>query len=289
VTGPDTDPARLLELALEAGRAASALIRERRTREVRVADTKTSHTDVVTQADRESEALIRGLIFGRRPDDGFLGEEGGGHSGSSGVRWVVDPIDGTVNFLYGLPQYAVSIAAEVDGEVVAGAVLNAATGVEYTATPGDPRCDGRPIAVGAPTPLDQRLVITGFSYEVAKRTVQAQAVARLLPVVRDVRRLGSSALDLCYVADGKADAYVEEGVHPWDYAAGAFIATQAGARTTVLRGAYGTPAMVAAPEHGYEELLAAVRAAGFLAAEGAADGPDATAGPSSLEGAGRTA
>jgi myo-inositol-1(or 4)-monophosphatase len=180
------------------------------------------------------------------------------------VRWIIDPIDGTVNFLYGLPQYAVSIAAEIDGDVVAGVVLNAATGVEYTATPGDPRRDGVPITVGHPTPLDQRLVITGFSYEVAKRTVQAAAVARLLPVVRDVRRLGSSALDLCYVADGKADAYVEEGVHPWDYAAGGFIVSQAGGRAEVMTGAYGTPAMVAAPEHGFQEFEDAVRRAGFL-------------------------
>ncbi len=255
----------LRDLALEAARAAAALIRERRTHDVSVADTKTSHTDVVTAADRESEALIRSVIGGRRPDDGFLGEEGGSTGGTSGVRWIIDPIDGTVNFLYGLPQYAVSIAAEVDGEVVAGVVVNAATGVEYVATAGDPRRDGVPIAVAGPTPLDRRLVITGFSYEVAKRTTQAAAVARLLPVVRDVRRLGSSALDLCYVADGKADAYVEEGVHPWDYAAGGFIATQAGARATMLTGASGTPAMVAAPAHGYDEFLAAVTEAGFLA------------------------
>ncbi len=259
------DPADLRDLALGAARAAAVLIRERRTHEVRVADTKTSPTDVVTQADRDSEALIRAHITDRRPDDGFLGEEGGTTTGTSGVRWIVDPIDGTVNFLYGLPQYAVSIAAEVDGDVVAGVVLNAATGVEYVATSGDPRRDGVPIRVADPTPLERRLVITGFSYEVAKRTVQAEAAARLLPVVRDLRRLGSSALDLCYVADGSADGYVEEGVHPWDYAAGGFIVEQAGGRATMLTGAYGTPAMVASPAHGYDEFLAAVRHAGFLA------------------------
>jgi myo-inositol-1(or 4)-monophosphatase len=259
-----TDPHPLLDLALRTARSAADLIRERRTHDVRVADTKTSHTDVVTAADRESEALIRSLITEQRPHDAFLGEEGGTTGGTSGVRWIIDPIDGTVNFLYGLPQYAVSIAAEVDGEVVAGVVVNAATGVEYTATPGDPRRDGEAISVGRPTPLDQRLVITGFSYEVAKRAVQAAAVARLLPVVRDVRRLGSSALDLCYVADGKADAYVEEGVHPWDYAAGGFIVAQAGGRAEVMPGAYGTPAMVAAPDHGFDEFLDAVREAGFV-------------------------
>jgi len=273
VTPIDGVEAQLRDLALEAARAAAALIRERRTREVLVADTKTSPTDVVTQADRDSEALIRSLITARRPHDGFLGEEGGTTGGTSGVRWIIDPIDGTVNFLYGLPQYAVSIAAEVEGDVVAGVVLNAATGVEYVATPGDPRRDGVPISVAGPTPLERRLVITGFSYEVAKRTVQAEAMARLLPVVRDVRRLGSSALDLCYVADGKADAYVEEGVHLWDYAAGGFIATQAGARAAILRGASGTPAMVAAPAHGFDEFLAAVTEAGFLAVEGSSARP----------------
>jgi myo-inositol-1(or 4)-monophosphatase len=126
-----TDPTQLRDLALEAARAAADLIRERRTNGVRVTDTKTSDVDVVTETDRESEALIRRLVLERRPDDAFLGEESGSAAGSTGVRWVVDPIDGTVNFLYGLPEYSVSIAAEVDGEVVAGVVVNAATGVEY--------------------------------------------------------------------------------------------------------------------------------------------------------------
>ena len=256
----------LRDLALETGRTAAAMIRERRAQGVQVAHTKTSDTDVVTAIDRESETLIRGLVTDKRPHDGFLGEEGGSVGGTSGVRWIVDPIDGTVNFLYGLPQFAISIAAELDGDVVAGVVLNAATGVEYVATAGDPRRDGVPIHSRGPTPLSHRLVITGFSYEPDKRTVQARAAANLLPRVRDLRRLGSSALDLCYVADGSADAYVEEGVHLWDYAAGAFIGQQAGVRTEIHTGAYGTPAMVAAPEHGFEELLRVVRECGFLAA-----------------------
>ena len=259
------DPADLRDLALGAARAAAVLIRERRTHDVRVADTKTSPTDVVTQADRDSEALIRAHITERRPSDGFLGEEGGSTGGTSGVRWIVDPIDGTVNFLYGLPQYAVSIAAEVDGEVVAGVVVNAASGVEYVATAGDARRDGVPLSARGPTPLRRRLVITGFGYEAAKRSVQAQAVARLLPEVRDIRRLGSCALDLCHVAEGTADAYVEEGVQLWDYAAGAFIARQSGVRVELHPGAYGTPALVAGPDHGFDELMAAVRDAGFLA------------------------
>ncbi|WP_323742786.1 inositol monophosphatase family protein [Nocardioides islandensis] len=267
---------QLRDLALEAARQASALIRERRTHDVTVADTKTSDVDVVTQPDRESEALIRSIITSRRPDDEVLGEEEGTTSGSSGVRWVVDPIDGTVNYLYGLPEYSVSIAAEVDGSVVAGVVVNAATGVEYVATEGDARRDGVPLSCRGPAPLHRRLVITGFSYEAGKRVVQAQAVARLLPDVRDIRRLGSCALDLCHLAEGTADAYVEEGVQLWDYAAGAFIARQAGVRTEMHPGRYGTPALVAAPEHGFDEFLAAVTDAGFLSTGVALEsGPDA--------------
>ena len=265
MTGPAPDPTELLDLALEAARSAAALIRERRTHGVSVADTKSSDVDVVTLADRESEALIRRLVHERRPDDAFLGEESGTASGSTGVRWVVDPIDGTVNYLYGLPEYSVSIAVELDGQVVAGVVLNAATGVEYVATAGEARRDGAPLGVRRPTPLHQRLVITGFGYDAEKRGVQAASVARLLPHVRDIRRLGSCALDLCHLAEGSADAYVEEGVNLWDYAAGAFIAAQAGARWEMHPGAYGTPALVAAPAHGFDEFLAAVRDAGFLA------------------------
>jgi myo-inositol-1(or 4)-monophosphatase len=255
---------QLCDLALEAARAAAALVRELRTHGVSVADTKTSDVDVVTQPDRESEALIRELITSRRPHDEVLGEEEGATSGSSGVRWIVDPIDGTVNYLYGLPEYSVSIAVEVEGDVVAGVVVNAATGVEYVATPGEARRDGVLLSARGPAPLHKRLVLTGFGYDSAKRAVQAQAVARLLPEVRDIRRLGSCALDLCHLAEGSADAYVEEGVQLWDHAAGGFIASQAGVRVEMHPGAYGTPALVAAPEHGFEEMLAAVRAAGFL-------------------------
>ena len=268
---PQPDPIDLLDLALEAARAAAALIRERRTHGVSVADTKSSDVDVVTLADRESEALIRRLVLERRPHDAFLGEESGTASGSTGVRWVVDPIDGTVNYLYGLPEYSVSIAVEQGGQVVAGVVLNAATGVEYVATAGEARRDGVPLGVRGPTPLHQRLVITGFGYDAEKRGVQAASVARLLPHVRDIRRLGSCALDLCHLAEGSADAYVEEGVNLWDYAAGAFIAAQAGARWEMHPGAFGTPALVATPEHGFDEFLTAVREAGFLHTGGVDD------------------
>ncbi|NHC24669.1 inositol monophosphatase [Nocardioides sp. IC4_145] len=280
MTAPASPPASpptgeaLLDVALEVARAAVEVVREHAARGVGVAATKSSDVDVVTEADRASEALIRSLLRERRPDDAVLGEEGEDRAGTSGVRWVVDPIDGTVNFLYGIPQYAVSVAAEVTSgegpEVVAGVVVNAATGVEYAAHVGvDGRAtatrDGVPLSVAGPTPLAQRLVATGFSYDSDLRALQAQALVRFLPRVRDVRRLGSCALDLCHVAEGLLDGYVEEGVHLWDHAAGGLVARAAGARTQLMTGVGGRDLLVAAPAHGFDELLAAVLDAGFAA------------------------
>lgn len=265
-----TAPEELLDVALDAARSAAALVREHAARGVGVAATKSSVSDPVTEADRASEALVRGILAERRPDDAILGEEGDDVAGSTGVRWIVDPIDGTVNFLYGLPEYAVSVAAEVDGEVVAGVVLNVATGTEYTACldgegSGTARRDGVPLRVRSAAPLAQRLVATGFSYDAAQREIQAGAVLRLLPQVRDIRRMGACSLDLCHVAEGGFDAYVEEGVNLWDYAAGALVARLAGARTELAPGAGGRPALICAPADGYDEFRAAVEEAGFLA------------------------
>jgi myo-inositol-1(or 4)-monophosphatase len=266
----------LAGIALDVARAAAELVRGRSVRGVTVAATKTSGTDVVTEADRASEVLIRGLLRERRPDDAFLGEEGRDEAGTSGVRWIIDPIDGTVNFLYGLVAYAVSIAAERDGEVVAGVVLNVVTGTEYVAHLGAgggvATRDGEPIGVRAPAPLSERLVSTGFSYDAGLREIQARALVNLLPRVRDIRRIGSSALDLCNVAEGAVDAYVEEGVHLWDHAAGGLVARVAGARTEVTLGAGGRELMVCAPAHGFDEFRAAVQDAGFLAEPGAGSG-----------------
>jgi myo-inositol-1(or 4)-monophosphatase len=263
------DPAELADLALETARVAAELVRGRRAAGVSVADTKSSDVDIVTEADRAAETLIRDTIRARRPDDAFLGEEGDDEAGTSGVRWVIDPIDGTVNFLYGLPQYAVSIAAEVDGEVVAGVVLNAATGVEYVAREEDGRTvarrDGRPLAVRGEAPLSHRLVGTGFSYDRRVRVLQSEAVTRLLPRIRDVRRLGSCALDLCAVAEGQLDAYVEEGVNLWDHAAAGLVARAAGARTEIAQGIGGLTLLLCAPGHGFEEFREAVVEAGFMA------------------------
>jgi len=264
------DGRELADLALATARAAAELVRDRAAHEVTVADTKSSTVDVVTEADRASEELVRRLLRDQRPDDGFFGEEESEEPGTSGVRWVIDPIDGTVNFLYGLPQYAVSIAAEHEGEVVAGVVVNVATGVEYVAhvapdgTSSATR-DGRPIGVRGPAPLSQRLVATGFSYDASQREIQARALVRLLPRVRDIRRLGSCALDLCHVAEGSIDAYVEEGVNLWDHAAGALVARAAGARTELIPGAGGRDLLVCAPSHGFDEFRRAVHEAGYTA------------------------
>jgi myo-inositol-1(or 4)-monophosphatase len=267
-----TSPAELLDLAVEVAREAAALVREHAAHGVTVAATKSSDVDVVTAADRASEELIRGLVAARRPHDAFLGEEGDDVAGTSGVRWIVDPIDGTVNFLYGLPEYAVSIAAEVDGEVVAGVVLNPATGTTYTAFVDDDgvvqsRRDGGPVAVRGPAPLGQRLLATGFSYDSDLRRLQAEALVALLPRVRDIRRHGSCALELCHVAEGRVDGYFEEGVNLWDHAAGALVAQGAGARVETLTGVGGRLFFVCAPEHGFDELLDAISAAGYLARE----------------------
>ena len=265
---------QLAGLALDVARAAGRLIRERRELGVTVAATKSSETDVVTETDREVEELIRSLLAEARPDDGVVGEEGHDEPGATGVRWIVDPIDGTVNFLYGIPQYAVSVAAERDGVVVAGVVVDVARETAYVGrreTTPDGRetvtahRDGTAIAVRPPSPLSQRLIGTGFSYEARIREVQAAAVGRLLPQVRDIRRFGSCALDLCHVAEGRLDGYVEEGVNVWDHASGALIAEGAGARIELARGAGGQELVICAPGHGFEEFRKAVAAAGFLA------------------------
>ena len=261
----------LAVLALEVAREAAALVRDRRRGDVTVAATKSSDVDIVTEADRASEALIRDRLLARRPDDGVLGEEGDDVPTRSGVRWIVDPIDGTVNLLYGLPQYAVSIAAERDGEVVAGVVINVASGTEYVGHLADEQGaasatqDGEPIGVRTPPALHLRLLVTGFNYDAGIRLRQATALANLITGVRDVRRLGSCALDLCHVAEGSVDGYFEEGVNLWDHAAGGLVARSAGARVETARGVGGRQIVMATPEGGFDEFRRAIAAAGYLA------------------------
>jgi myo-inositol-1(or 4)-monophosphatase len=229
---------------------------------VTVADTKSSPTDVVTEMDRRAEELIRSRILAVRPDDVILGEEGGqeGEVGGAGVRWVVDPLDGTVNYLYGLPDWAVSIAAEVAGQIVAGVVYVPKRGEMFSAVRGEGAwlAQFTPEPLPAPAnseitarggrqpaarlrcrpgvPLEQALVGTGFGYLAARRKVQGEVVAALLPVLRDIRRAGSASVDLCSVAAGRLDGFYERGLNYWDYAAGALIAAEAGAVAGDSRG-----------------------------------------------------
>ncbi|MFE6822904.1 inositol monophosphatase family protein [Streptomyces sp. NPDC057690] len=234
-----TDPlhTELLELAEEAARRAGELLRDGRPADLAVAATKSSPIDVVTEMDIAAEKLITGLISEHRPDDGFLGEEGASSEGSSGIRWVIDPLDGTVNYLYGLPTWAVSIAAEQDGETVVGVVEIPMRGETYHAVRGGgawgsgAREGRRALSCRATAPLEQALVSTGFNYVTEVRAHQADVAQRLIPLLRDIRRSGSAAVDLCDVAAGRLDGYYERGLHPWDLAAGDLIAREAGALT----------------------------------------------------------
>jgi myo-inositol-1(or 4)-monophosphatase len=257
VTGPD--PGELLDLAVDVAQAAGGMLIAGRpagpSGRPEVADTKSSPTDVVTEMDRAAEDLIRERLLAARPQDAILGEEGGETAGSGPgrVRWVVDPLDGTVNYLYGLPDWSVSVAAEVDGTVVAGVVAVPAHGEVFTATLGG----GAWLWAGNGTvtlrcntgvPLEQALVSTGFGYEVPRRVVQGEVVGAVLPRVRDIRRGGSCAVDLCSLAAGRVDAYYERGVNYWDWAAGGLVATEAGARLGGLARAEAGPSMTIAAE-----------------------------------------
>ncbi|MFF9478300.1 inositol monophosphatase family protein [Streptomyces sp. NPDC014733] len=222
----------LLQLALEAADRAGRLLRDGRPADLGVAATKTSPIDVVTEMDIASEKLITGFLTEHRPHDGFLGEEGASVEGTSGVRWVIDPVDGTVNYLYGLPSWAVSIAAEKDGETVAGVVAAPMRGETYHAVLGGGAFNnGERVRHRPAPPLSQALVGTGFGYLTERRIGQAEVVRALVPQVRDIRRGGSAAIDLCDVACGRLDAYYERGLNPWDLAAGVLIAREAGALT----------------------------------------------------------
>jgi myo-inositol-1(or 4)-monophosphatase len=249
------DPGELLKLAVDVAERAGELLVTQRPRTLAV-DSKTTPTDVVTDMDRASERLIVSALHAARPADGVLGEEGAATEGTSGVRWVIDPIDGTVNYLYDLPAWGVSIAAELAGEAVAGVVHVPGFGETFTAVRGQgARLDGRPIRVNPAPALDRALVATGFGYAASRRTRQADVLRRVLPQVRDVRRVGACSVDLCMLACGRVDAYYERGVQPWDFAAGGLIAREAGA---LVAGLHGRPPssefLLAAPTGLFEPL-----------------------------------
>ncbi len=246
MAGPSELPdlTALVELAVGLATDAGALLLDGRASVQADIATKTSATDMVTDMDRASEALIVEGLIRARPDDGILAEEGSSRDGSTGVRWVIDPLDGTTNYLYGHPTFAVSIAAEFDGHTVVGVVAAPAhdemfrtvVGGGAFATGGRSFGEGRRLAVSGATDLATCLVATGFSYVAERRTTQGRLLSRVLPLVRDVRRLGAAALDLCWVACGRVDAYYEAGLQPWDLAAGALIAAEAGAGVVGLDG-----------------------------------------------------
>jgi myo-inositol-1(or 4)-monophosphatase len=228
--------AELGRLAVELAEGAAEVVRAGHRGAVEVA-AKSTATDLVTEVDRATERWLLERIRSLRPGDAVLGEEGVDRAGSTGVRWVLDPIDGTVNFVLGLPQYAVSVAAESDGRVVAGAVCNPATGETFRATLGGGAYLGD-VRLAGPrqVPLARAVVGTGFGYDAALRARQAGVLVPLLPAVADVRRLGAASLDLCFLAAGRLDAYFEVALNVWDHAAGGLVAAEAGCVLSGLRG-----------------------------------------------------
>ncbi|MFF2370615.1 inositol monophosphatase family protein [Agromyces sp. NPDC058110] len=270
----------LLDLVRDIAVRAGEYALEARRNGVSVAATKSTPTDIVTAVDRDTEELIRSLILDARPDDGIVGEEGAAHIGTSGLDWIVDPIDGTVNFLYGLPAWAVSVAVAegggadaaggpgaIDGTTLAGVVSNPVTGELFEANlGGGARAGARTLGVNRGVPLHQALVATGFGYAADVRRQQAEVLLGVLPSIRDIRRNGSAALDLCALAAGRIDAFYEHGLNAWDHAAGGLIAREAGAR---VAGPHGGPEnselLVAAAPGLHEELVALLRSAGMQA------------------------
>lgn len=192
---------------------------------------------MVSDADRDAEALLKEMLLGERPDDGLLAEEGGHAEARSGRRWVVDPLDGTTNYLYGLPAWAVSVALEDSEGSALGVVHQPATGETYTAVRDEgARCGGETIAVSGQDALSQALVSTGFGYDAERRAEQAELLRRVIGEIRDIRRAGAASLDLCSVAAGRVDGYYERGLEPWDWAAGRLVASEAGGTVIELEG-----------------------------------------------------
>ncbi len=280
----DLDPAELRSVAERLAAEAAGFVKRRR-EEVFSDDAeqksanpavraKSTPTDPVTIVDTETERLLRDRLAELRPGEHVLGEEGGGTSDDSagGATWVVDPIDGTVNFVYGLPAYVVSVAVQIDGQSVAGAIANVVDGAMYSAARGHGAHVRHgdviaPLRCSQVNELSMSLVGTGFGYEPQLRQRQAEVLAKLLPQVRDIRRLGSAALDLCLVAAGRLDAYFEDNLNVWDWAAGALIAAEAGARVRVpsLReGAAGRGLVVAAAPGVNDVFTGALDRAGGL-------------------------
>jgi myo-inositol-1(or 4)-monophosphatase len=253
----------LLALAERAARAAGEELLVRAEQPHRVS-TKSTPTDLVSEADKVAETVIREVILGARPDDGFVGEEGSREQDRSGVTWVVDPLDGTVNYLFGDREWSVSIAAVDDEGPLVGAVMEPVTGRMWTAIRGGGAWrDGLEISARCTPELADAMVLAGLSYDAAQRRRQMEMFTDVAPGVRDLRRHGSAALELCRVAEGTADAYIESPIFRWDIAAGALIAREAGARVHVTHLDEVRRSVLAATPFIFEELLALLQPSGF--------------------------
>jgi myo-inositol-1(or 4)-monophosphatase len=259
--------AELAAVALDAARGAAAVLAAGAAADAHVTgvSTKISATDMVSDVDRAAEAAVNAVLSARRPDDAVLGEEGTSTAGSTGVQWVVDPLDGTTNFLFGIPQFCVSVAAEIDGAPVVGVVIDPSRPGRTDTWAAVSGCgsvlNGRPCraAIGR-SELSTALCATGFGYRPERRRWQGDVLARIISSVRDVRRFGSAALDLCWVGGGRYDAYFESGLNPWDRSAGSLVASEAGARVEIV----GAGMVLAAVPELWDPLCALLESAGAL-------------------------
>lgn len=264
IDGTPLDLDGLLDLARATAEEAAAMLLDGMNQERAEVHTKSSATDMVTEMDRRSEQLIVDRLLAARPDDGLLGEEGARRDGTSGVVWVIDPLDGTTNYLYGLAGFNVSIAAVHEDRSMIGVVVDPIRGETFTATAGAGSCcNGVRLPGPASTEPGQTLLGTGFAYDPERRAAQGAVMATVLPQVRDVRRMGAAALDLCLVACGRIDAFYERGLAPWDLAAGGLVASESGATVGNLSGGRGGPdGVLAAHPDRFTALAALLREAG---------------------------
>ena len=246
----------LAALAERLAREAGTLLIERFRGPASGVATKSSAVDPVSDADRAAEAHIVGALSSVRPDDAILAEEGASAVGGSGLRWIIDPLDGTVNYLYGIPNWSVSIACADAGGTLVGCVHHPCANETFLAVRGGgASLNGRPLTVAGGVALDRALVATGFSYDLAVRSRWAERMPALLSSVRDIRRAGSAALDLCWVAAGRVDAYIERSVSPWDWMAGALVVSEAGGEVVELGATDDEPFGVVAARPGLAEPL----------------------------------
>lgn len=260
----DADPRALLALATDLATSAGALLLSGIDDARTSVTTKSSITDMVSEMDRAAESLIVGGLASERPNDAILAEEGAAKEGSTGLRWVIDPLDGTTNYLYGIPAWSVSIAVEREGRTLVGVVRDPSRGDTFSAIAGQGSFRNRVSLAPRPAPtLDRALIGTGFGYDSARRVAQAALLPTVLAEVRDIRRFGSAALDLCWVGAGELDGYFEAGLAPWDLAAGSLVAAEAGNWVgTIDASPTGLPEIVVAAPPGLSEpLIALIRRA----------------------------